>query len=77
MQGKKGTVERTEFVTMRVTPKEKRALTTLAKLAGVSVTGLILGYILGDLVFPDGAWDDVEQALKVFDQQEEGKPTNE
>ena len=77
MQGKKGTVERTEFVTMRVTPKEKRTLTTLAKLAGVSVTGFILGYILGDLVFPDEAWDDVEQALKAFDQQEEGKPTNE
>lgn len=77
MQGKKGTVERTEFVTMRVTPKEKRTLTTLAKLAGVSVTGFILGYILGDLVFPDEVQEDVEQVLKAFDQQEEGKPTNE
>lgn len=70
MRGKRGTFDRCEGISMRVTPKEKQALLALAKLAGVSVTGFITGYILGGLVFPDEVQDDVEQVLKTFDQQE-------
>ena len=40
--------ERTEYIGIRVTPEEKEAIVKLAKAAGVSITGYIIGKSLGD-----------------------------
>lgn len=40
--------ERTEYIGIRVTPEEKEAIVKLAKAAGVSITGYIIGRSLGD-----------------------------
>lgn len=42
--------ERTETVTIRLTPEEKSALKKLAAAAGISVTGYLLGQALGDCI---------------------------
>lgn len=42
--------ERTEMLTMRVTPAEKEALQAAAVAAGLSVTAFLLGCALGDKV---------------------------
>lgn len=40
--------ERTEYIGIRVTPEEKAAITKLAKAAGVTLTGFLVGQALGD-----------------------------
>lgn len=40
--------ERTEFIGLRVTPEEKEALKKLASIAGLSLTGFLIGKALGE-----------------------------
>lgn len=40
--------ERTEYIGIRVTPEEKEAIVKLAKAAGATITGYIVGKSLGD-----------------------------
>lgn len=42
--------ERTEYIGIRVTPEEKEAIVTLAKAAGVTITGFLLGGVLGSKI---------------------------
>lgn len=41
--------EKSDRLYMRVSPEEKRQIVEMAKKAGVSVAGLVLGVLLGDL----------------------------
>ena len=40
--------ERTEYIGIRVTPEEKEQIKKLAALAGLSLTGYLVGQALGD-----------------------------
>lgn len=40
--------ERTEYIGIRVTPEEKKAIREMAAAAGVSITGFLVGMALGD-----------------------------
>lgn len=40
--------ERTEYIGIRVTPEEKELLKNMAATAGVTLTGLLLGAVIGD-----------------------------
>lgn len=40
--------ERTENLHIRLTPEEKKTLQNFAKIAGVSITELIIGILAGD-----------------------------
>lgn len=40
--------ERTEYIGIRVTPEEKEQIRKLAALAGLSLTGYLVGQALGD-----------------------------
>lgn len=40
--------ERTEYIGIRVTPEEKELIAKLAKAAGVTITGFLVGTALGD-----------------------------
>lgn len=42
--------ERTETLSMRLTPEEKKKLKELAAAAGLSVTGFLIGKALGDAI---------------------------
>lgn len=42
--------ERTETLSMRLTPEEKTKLKELAAAAGLSVTGFLVGKALGDAI---------------------------
>ena len=48
MQGKKGTRERSEAVTIRMTPDEKKNVYALAAAAGMTVTAYLIGCAIGD-----------------------------
>ena len=52
----------------RVSPEEKETVYALAKLAGVSVSGLLLGAVLGDLAG--------DKLIQLRDQIEQNKNTN-
>lgn len=40
--------ERTEYIGIRVTPEEKEKIRKLAAMAGLSLTGFLVGQALGD-----------------------------
>lgn len=40
--------ERTEYIGIRVTPEEKEMITKLAKAAGLTLTGYLVGQAIGD-----------------------------
>lgn len=42
--------ERTEYIGIRVTPEEKAAIVRLAKAAGVTITGYIVGKAIGETI---------------------------
>lgn len=42
--------ERTEYIGIRVTPEEKKQITALAKAAGVTITGFLVGAAIGDKI---------------------------
>ena len=42
--------ERTEYIGIRVTPAEKEQIKNLASLAGLSITGFLVGNALGDAI---------------------------
>ena len=48
VQGKKGTRERSEAVTIRMTPEEKKNVYALAAAAGMTVTAYLIGCGIGD-----------------------------
>ena len=47
-QGVKGAKEKTEVISVRLTPDEKSYLKHLAKMAGMSVSAFVVGVCLGD-----------------------------
>lgn len=42
--------ERTEYIGIRVTPEEKELIAALAKAAGATITGFLLGAAIGDRI---------------------------
>ena len=42
-------VSKSDQLNLRISPDDKKAVNDLAKLLGVSVSGLLLGAVLGDL----------------------------
>lgn len=42
--------ERTEYIGIRVTPEEKELISALAKAAGATITGFLVGAAIGDAI---------------------------